>query len=84
MISLGIIEKVKYIQQKVKKNQKEKKNAYKWIGSSGFNIHEQTKEVEQSKKSELKLKVPPNSLLLKRPQPDQFLLWFQTQIASKV
>mmetsp|Transcript_63 Transcript_63/g.48 ORF Transcript_63/g.48 Transcript_63/m.48 type:complete len:101 (+) Transcript_63:250-552(+) len=36
--ALGIIEKVKYVQPKLQKNQKEKKNAFKWIGSSGFNV----------------------------------------------
>ena len=38
LISLGIIEKVKYRQKKIIKNQKEKKNAYRWIGSKGFNL----------------------------------------------
>lgn len=38
LVSLGIIEKVKYKQKKVIKNQKEKKNAYKWIGSKGFTL----------------------------------------------
>ena len=38
LISLGIIEKVKYRQKKIVKNQKEKKNAYRWIGSKGFNL----------------------------------------------
>ena len=40
LVSLGIIEKVKYKQKKVVKNQKEKKNAYKWIGSKGFSLLE--------------------------------------------
>lgn len=38
LVSLGIIEKVKYKQKKLVKNQKEKKNAYKWIGSQGFTL----------------------------------------------
>lgn len=43
LVSLGIIEKVKYKQKKVVKNQKEKKNAYKWIGSKGFSLLEGSK-----------------------------------------
>ena len=35
---MGIIEKVKYFQAKAEKNQKEKKNAFKWIGSKGFEL----------------------------------------------
>lgn len=36
--SLGIIQKVKYFQPKQEKNQKERKNAFKWIGAIGFNL----------------------------------------------
>jgi hypothetical protein len=42
--SLGIIEKVKYFQPKAEKNQKEKKNAFKWIGSSGFDLGQEQAE----------------------------------------
>jgi hypothetical protein len=36
--SLGVIEKVKYFQPKAEKNQKERKNAFKWVGAKGFNL----------------------------------------------
>ena len=43
--SLGIIEKIKYFQAKAEKNQKEKKNAFKWIGSQGFEIDQEDEEI---------------------------------------
>lgn len=47
--SLGIIEKVKYFQAKAEKNQKEKKNAFKWIGSEGFQIDQEDEPINLQK-----------------------------------
>ena len=47
--SLGIIEKVKYFQAKAEKNQKEKKNAFKWIGSEGFQLDQEDEPINFQK-----------------------------------
>jgi transcription factor E2F7/8 len=46
--SLGVIEKVKYFQPKAEKNQKERKNAFKWIGAKGFNLNPSPDDVNSA------------------------------------
>jgi hypothetical protein len=43
--SLGVVEKVKFFQPKAEKNQKERKNAFKWIGAKGFNLYSTSDDV---------------------------------------
>lgn len=44
LIALGIIEKIKYKANSIDKHHKEKRNAYKWIGSSGFKIKDDSEQ----------------------------------------
>lgn len=65
LIALGIIEKIKYKSKVQEKNHKERRNAYKWIGSSGYKIKDQSESAQRSFEGS-----PFKPILGKRNKPD--------------